>query len=130
MRYLVIILLLSAFWVSAVYAQPGGIADKQVVEISLTKEQFDNLGVLDDILKEKYPQYQGYNGSQYKMRFYGLPESKIRQEMEKIDFVDQEAWKLKRMAEERILNRKIRNTAIRQLLDDGVVLETIKIEED
>lgn len=40
--------------------------------ISLSKEQFDNLDVIDIALKQQYPTYTSLNGTKNKITFYGI----------------------------------------------------------
>ena len=47
----------------------------------LTDEQFENLEAIDYDLKQKYPQFKGFNGSQESMNTVGMNSQVIAQEI-------------------------------------------------
>ena len=122
MKYYVLIGILACFLLCV---SPEALA-KKAVTISLTQEEFDNLEVLDEALRKKYPQYEGHNGGKENKHFYGLPESKIRQELDKIDFVDEEARKIIKRQEEKAVRKKTREMTMKKMKEEGYVFEVIE----
>lgn len=96
--------------------------------VSLTKDQFQNLDEVDKVLKEKYIQYKGFNGSAENLEVFGISGASFMKEVEKtksIDEINNEREVLK--SEESLINKRIRKLAIDSLKADGVILT--KVEE-
>lgn len=53
--------------------------------LEMTQYNFDNLDVIDKVLKDKYPQFKGFSGSKDNMKVYGIDEETINNEIEKMD---------------------------------------------
>lgn len=53
--------------------------------VTLTKDQFDNIDVIDQKMKEKFPQFKGFNGSKDKLEVIGLDDVTVQQEISKMD---------------------------------------------
>ena len=53
--------------------------------MKLTQEQFDNLSLLDQALRKKYPAFKGFNGSKDNMKVIGLDEATAEGEIKELD---------------------------------------------
>lgn len=71
--------------------------------MKLTQEQFDNLNLLDEALRKKYPAFKGFNGSKDNMKVIGLDEATAEGEIKELDIAklkaDFEAKKEKSLEE-------------------------------
>jgi len=54
--------------------------------MKLAKIQYDNIWYIDLVLRSKYPQFAGFNGSSDDMQAIGLEESAVLAEIAEIDF--------------------------------------------
>lgn len=58
-----------------------------VFALELTAKQFENLGIIDQTLRAKYPEFKGFNGTRKNMNAIGLKINPtiLKQEIDKID---------------------------------------------
>ena len=54
-------------------------------EITLTQEQFDNIGLLHKELKTTYPAFSGFNGSKENMRVGGITDELAKTEIDSMN---------------------------------------------
>lgn len=95
--------------------------------LSVTKDQFQNLSEVDKVLKEKYAQYKGFNGSAEELEVYGISGASFMKEVEKmkpIDEINNDKEILK--TEEELVNKRIRKLAIDSLKAEGVVFKKLE----
>jgi len=53
--------------------------------IKISQEQFDNLDILHEKLKARYPQFKGFNGSKDNLEVIGISDLTASVEIENID---------------------------------------------
>jgi len=53
--------------------------------MKLTKEQFNNMGLLDAELRKILPAFKGFNGSKDNMQVMGADEAVVKQEIDRLD---------------------------------------------
>ena len=95
--------------------------------VSLTKDQFQNIDVADKVLRAKYAQYKGFNGSSDKLEVYGISADSFMKEVVKMksaDEINSEKEVLK--SEEELITKRPRKLAIDSLKAEGVILKTEK----
>lgn len=111
MKKPIIIAVLAMFLVSGyAYAET-----REHCTVSLTREQFKNLSVLDKVLRDKYMQYSGFNGSADDMQFYGLSSEVVMKEIGKIDWAAAENDRMVTEKEEQQITAMMRKIAIEKL---------------
>lgn len=86
-------------------------------EITLTKEQYDNIDILDEKIKERWPTFKGFNGSRTKMKVVGISEETVEQEIRKID-LGAEVKKKKDAKDAKELKKKTTIETLTQKLKD------------
>jgi hypothetical protein len=60
----------------------------QAEVVQLSRKQFQNLDKINEVLKEKYPQYKGCSGPMGAMDFEGLPADTVTTEISALNFVN------------------------------------------
>lgn len=68
----------------------------------LIQYEFDNIGVIDKEIKDKYKEFQGFNGSAEEMVCIGLDEETVRKEINKLNIPE-----LKKNTPEKKRERKL-----------------------
>lgn len=94
--------------------------------ISVSKDQFKNLGEVDKALRTKYAQFKGFNGPADKLEVIGLPAQAAREQMSKMDFTALESEKIEALDEESMVQNRIRKLAIDSLKSEGIKFKYIE----
>ena len=81
--------------------------------IVVTQEQFDDIGIIHEVIKDKYPQFIGFNGSKDNLNGSGLSDETLDMEIRRMDI-----QKIKQ-GKEHLKKNKIENT-IKKLKDLGL----------
>jgi len=94
--------------------------------VSLSKDQFDNLDIVDKSLREKYAQYKGLNGSADNLEIHGISEKSFMDEVKKLKSADEikNDRKIKE-SEEELIKKRMRKIAIDSLKADGVAFKQV-----
>ena len=95
--------------------------------ISLTQEQYDNIGTLTDKLKEKYPQFKGFNGSKEKMEIIGISGASAQAEVSKVNLDEEKAGIFEYAQELARVKKQIVESAIQELEKSEVIKNKEKI---
>lgn len=102
-----------------------GLCVSSVFALQLTQEEFDNIGILDAKIKERYPQFKGFNGPKDDMQTIGVSEATIRKEIDKIDIPTEKQKESLKKNEEELIQNELREIAIQSLKGKGVNLTTV-----
>lgn len=94
--------------------------------LQLTDQQFENLSIINDVIKAKYPQFKGFNGSSKDMKVRGISETAISEELSKINIDEIKAEQYDAYKEEEVIQERMRKLAIDSLKKEGKTFKYVE----
>lgn len=108
---------------------PSAFGGQENDTITVTKFQLQNMIVVDKILRAKYPQFRGFNGTAKKLEVLGIPGTRAKAEFTNIDWVQLEADQINQGLEEELIDVAILDLAIKEAEKDHTFKHLDKIKD-